>query len=199
MFSKPLAGSVILEPKPRSASPRAYAAERDILAMSSSRRAALFALPLLTALVAPPYAAAQARASIVGTWELLSLYDENDGDEVDVFGPNPMGRLTLDKAGFFSFVLLTSTPLISPRADRSTAPMTKDVVGPGTLAYYGTYTIDETRTIRFRIMHGLTDGWKNAVREAQVDFVGDSMSLVSSFGSLTGSDYSRLTWRRLCD
>jgi hypothetical protein len=123
----------------------------------------------------------------------VSLYDENDGDEVDVFGPTPQGRLTFDKAGFFSFLLLTSTPLISPRANRSTAPMTHDTVGPGTLAYYGTYTVDETQAIRFHIAHGLTDGWKNAVREGAFDLAADGMSLVSSFGSLTGSDYSHLT------
>ncbi len=77
--------------------------------------------------------------------------------------------------------------------------MTLASVGPGTLAYYGTYTVDETQTIQFHIAHGLTDAWKNAVREATFDLSADRMSLVSSFGSLTGSDYSHLIWRRLCD
>jgi len=166
--------------------------------MDFSRRFALLA-PLCLATAARAPAAAHDRPTIIGTWELLSLYDENSGDEVDVFGPTPKGRLTFDKAGFFSFLILTSTPLISPRANRSTAPMTPASVGPGTLAYYGTYTVDETQTIRFHIAHGLTDAWKNAVREATFDLSADRMSFVSSFASLTGSDYSHLTWRRLCD
>jgi hypothetical protein len=167
--------------------------------MNPARRSVLFAPLCLAAAALPRHAAAREPSSIVGTWELVSLYDENDGEEVDVFGPAPKGRLTFDKAGFFSFLMLTSTPLISPRANRSTAPMTHDAVGPGTLAYYGTYVVDETQTIRFHIAHGLTDGWKNALREAAFDLAADGMSLVSSFGSLTGSDYSHLTWRRLCD
>ena len=167
--------------------------------MNFSRRSMLFASLGLTAIVPLRPATAQDRGAITGTWDLTSLYDEKDGEEVDVFGANPKGRLTLDKAGFFSFVVLTSTPLISPRADRSTAPMTAASVGPGTLAYYGTYTVDETQTIRFRILNGLTGGWKNAVREATFDLSGGKLSLVSSFGSLTGSDYSHLTWKRLCD
>jgi hypothetical protein len=167
--------------------------------MNFRRRSALFAALWLATTVPLPHAAARGPGSIIGTWELLSLYDENDSDEVDVFGANPKGRLTLDKAGFFSFVMLTSTPLISPRANRSTAPITAEMVGPGTLAYYGTYTVDETQTIRFRIINGLTQGWKNADREATFELSDDRMSLVSSFGSLTGSDYSHLTWKRLCD
>src|SRR5262249_22537680 len=120
-------------------------------------------------------------------------------EEVDVFGFDPKGRLTFDKAGFFSFVILTSTPMVSPRANRGTAPMTHATAGPGTLAYYGTYAIDETQTIHFHITNGLTDGWRNADREATFDLAAGDLNLVSSFGTLTGSDYSRLTWRRLCD
>jgi hypothetical protein len=166
--------------------------------MNVSRRSALAAAVCLTPIPLMP-AAARERGAITGTWDLTSIYDEENGDEVGVFGANPRGRLTLDKAGFFSFVILTSTPLTSPRLSRSTEPVTAGTVGPGTLAYYGTYTVDETQTIRFHIRNGLTQGWKDADREASFELSGDTMSFVSSFGSLTGSDYSRLTWRRLCD
>jgi hypothetical protein len=77
--------------------------------------------------------------------------------------------------------------------------MTAEMVGPGTLAYYGTYTVDETQAIRFHIRNGLTQGWSNADREASFELSDDKMSFVSSFGSLTGSDYSHLIWKRLCD
>jgi hypothetical protein len=168
--------------------------------MTINRRAAIAAALCLAAILPPPPAAAREPGAITGTWELVSLYDEEaSGEEIGVFGPSPKGRLTLDKAGFFSFVILTSTPLMSPRASRSTAPMTAEMVGPGTLAYYGTYTVDETQMIRFHIRNGLTQGWMNADREASFELSDDRMSLVSSFGSLTGSDYSHLTWKRLCD
>ena len=167
--------------------------------MNSLRALLLASLCSSTVLLLSP-AAAREPGSITGTWALASLYDEEaSGEEVGVFGANPRGRLTLDKAGFFSFVILTSTPLISPRVNRSTEPVTAETVGPGTLAYFGTYTVDETQAIRFHIRNGLTQGWKNADREASFELSGGTMSLVSSFGSLTGSDYSHLTWKRLCD
>jgi Lipocalin-like domain len=146
--------------------------------------------------------ASRARAeiqSIVGTWELLRLYDENAGQEVGAFGSNPKGRLTLDSARFFSFILVTDTPLISPTCSRSTAPITREAAGPGMIAYYGRYMIGERNTVTFRIEHGLTEGWKRSDREAEFKLAGDRMSLVSSFRSLTGSDYSHLTLRRICE
>ena len=167
--------------------------------MTLHRRAVLSASVVLSTLMLPKRSTARQKPSIVGTWDLLSLYDETDGDEVDTFGADPKGRLALDRAGFFSCVILTSTPLISPRTNQRTGPVTPETVGPGMVAYYGKYIVDEARTISFHVENGLTDGWTRDPREAAFDLDHDTMSLVSSYRSLTGSDYSHLRWRRLCD
>ncbi len=145
----------------------------------------------------PSRTRAQETHPIVGTWEVLALYDESAGKEVELFGQNPKGRLSLDSARFFSFILATDTPLISPACSRSTAPITRDAVGPGVIAYYGRYIIRERNTVAFRVEHGLTDGWKRSDREAEFEIAGDKMSLVSCVHSLTGSEYSHLTLGRL--
>jgi hypothetical protein len=164
------------------------------------RRRSLLSAPLfLTAAMVPVRAKAQHTHSIVGTWSLLSLYDEKNGEEVDVFGPTPKGRLTLDHAQFFSFIILTSTPFSSPKCNRSTAPITQNMVGPGTIAYYGSYALSGRNVITFHIDHGLTGGWKKSGREAEFGFEDNNLHLVSSFSSLTGSDYSHLTLRRICE
>ncbi len=167
--------------------------------MKLDRRSPISVAIFLITVMLPLRATAQQESSIVGTWELLSLYDEKGGTEVDVFGQNPQGRLTLDKAGFFSLVIVTSTPLTSPRDNRRTAPITHQMAGPGTLAYYGRYAVDNRKRIHFQIENGLTAGWKDSAPEAQFDLAVDRMTFVSSFSSLTGSDYSRLIWRRLCE
>ncbi len=167
--------------------------------MNFDRRSVISVAVFLITVMLPLCATAQQNPSIVGTWELLSLYDEKAGNEVEVFGQNPQGRLTLDKAGFFSLVIVTSTPLTSPRENRRTAPITHEMAGPGTLAYYGSYAVDDRKRIHFHIENGLTGGWKDSVREAQFDLAVDKMTFVSSFSSLTGSDYSHLIWRRLCE
>jgi lipocalin-like protein len=167
--------------------------------MDLSRRFLLSASLTAATALAPVRASAQEGRRIIGTWDLLSLYDENAGKEVDIFGANPSGRLTLDSARFFSFILLTDTPLISPACNRSAAPMTRDALGPGTVAYYGNYSLREPNIVAFHIERGLTGRWKHFDREAEFHLTDDKLSLVSSFRSLTGSDYSHLTWHRLCE
>ncbi len=167
--------------------------------MNYQRRLFLSAPLLATAAMAPLRATALETRSIIGTWDLLSLYDENAGEEVDVFGLNPKGRLTLDRAHFFSFILLTGAPLISPACNRITAPVTRDELGPGMIAYYGSYLLSEDHKVHFHIDRGLTGAWKRFDREAEFDLTGNKLSLVSSFRSLTGSDYSHLTLERICE
>jgi hypothetical protein len=167
--------------------------------MNFHRRSLLSASLLVAATSTSLRAGAQDTHSIVGTWDLFSLYDENNGEEVDVFGPNPKGRLSLDNAQFFSFIILSGSPLISPRCNRSTAPITQDSVGPGVIAYYGNYALRGRDSIDFHIERGLTGGWKRAAREAEFNITSNKLSLVSSQRSLTGSDYSHLTWRRICE
>jgi Lipocalin-like domain len=162
-------------------------------------RRLLLSAPLLATIAGTLSRVRAETTSIVGTWELLHLYDENAGREVDVFGSDPKGRLTFDSARFFSFILVTDSPLISPSCSRSTAPITRDAAGPGMIAYYGRYTIGERKTVAFRIERGLTEGWKRSDREAEFKLAGDRMNLVSSFNSLTGSDYSHLTLGRICE
>ncbi len=77
--------------------------------------------------------------------------------------------------------------------------MTRDAVGPGVTAYYGSYAFRGRNGIAFHIERGLTGGWNGTVHEAEFDIQDDTLSLLSSRGSLTGSDYSHLTWRRLCE
>ena len=43
---------------------------------------------------------------IVGSWNLVSIYNEQDGKKTDVFGPNPRGSLVFTSGGRFSYVLM---------------------------------------------------------------------------------------------
>ncbi len=167
--------------------------------MNFRRRLFLSAPLLATAAMAPRRAAALETDSVIGTWDLLSLYDENAGEEVDIFGTNPKGRLTLDNGHFFSFILLTGSPMISPACNRVAVPLTRDKLGVGMIAYYGSYMLAKDRKIYFRIERGVTGAWNHSEREAEVERKGNKLILVSSFRSLTGSDYSHLTLERISE
>ena len=80
----------------------------------------------------------------VGTWAVVSQYVEQDGKRVQPFGESPKGRAMYDDKGRFM--------LIGHRSDlpkyasndrmRGTAEEYR-AIGQGTIAYYGTHTIDE--------------------------------------------------------
>ncbi len=77
----------------------------------------LFALIILSVLFIPLKSVRSEEQSIrdavVGAWDLVSLYDEDDsGLEVLTFGRHPRGRLMLDFEGNFHF--RSSTTCICP-------------------------------------------------------------------------------------
>jgi hypothetical protein len=133
--------------------------------------------------------------SVVGTWQLLSLYEEDEsGHDVHTFGRNPDGQLMLDAAGHFSLKI---------GGDFLAAPFPRDSVDVGAalvsartplLAYSGKYSFSHEHTIHLHIERGLAP----LDPSANVMLIGDRMELTSSSEqSPTGSNYSRLVWQRL--
>jgi hypothetical protein len=136
---------------------------------------------------------------VVGTWALVSLYDEDDrARAVLAFGDHPEGRLMLDRDGNFSFTLVNDLYRPMPRCTSRDLVVTRDSAGPGTLAYFGRYTIDSKKVIHLQVEHGLAPTVESTVRTAEVTFSDGQMTFVSSMtASLTGSNYSNLVWKRV--
>lgn len=94
-----------------------------------------------------PAIAQQGLASerIVGAWLLVSVTSEMaDGSKGEPFGPSPTGIVVFTSDGHFSlFQSRSSLPRIeaNDRA-KATAEEAKSIVA-SSIAYYGTYTIDE--------------------------------------------------------
>jgi hypothetical protein len=114
---------------------------------------AIVALPLLALAVAlvPGDAGGQQTSlkdQIVGAWTLVSAVDTApDGSKNDAFGPNPKGAYMFDANGRFTQMLMRADlPILESRT--SGTPEQHKAVAHGTIAMYGTYTVDEpTKTI----------------------------------------------------
>jgi len=109
---------------------------RHILSLS-----AIAALALL-----PNGAHAQQKSlkeQIVGAWTFVSSVNTRpDGSKYDAWGTNPKGTTIYDGNGHFAFMLMRSD--LPKTADRSkTTPEQGKAVAEGSIAYYGTYTVDE--------------------------------------------------------
>ena len=85
------------------------------------------------------------KEQLVGTWMLVSSHNiRSDGSKIDRSGPNPKGIVIYTSDGHFVFVNTRSDlpKLASNSRDRGTPEEYKAVV-QGSIAYFGTYTINE--------------------------------------------------------
>ena len=88
---------------------------------------------------------------LVGTWILVEAIDVHpDGSRTNPWGTNPKGTYMFDASGHFAQMLLRSDlPKYKNRAE-GTAEENKAVV-QGSVAMYGTYSVDEpTKAIMVR-------------------------------------------------
>ena len=85
------------------------------------------------------------KEQLVGTWKLVSSDNvRSDGGRVDNIGPNPKGILIYTSDGHFALVNTRSDlpKVASNSRDRGTPEEYKAVV-QGSIAYFGTYSVNE--------------------------------------------------------
>lgn len=168
-----------------------HATRRNLLGIAALSLPAAMASRSASALALPSQ-------PIEGYWTLASLYEEDGlGGEIGVFGLDPKGALVLDD-GAFSLIVVGSTPMTSPCLSKSTTPVSENALGPGTLACFGSYIVEQSRRrLHFNIETALTRGWEGTRRSADFFFEHNKLVLVSSFvPSLTGMVYSQAVWTR---
>ena len=106
---------------------------------------ALFAIGMCIALSGAAFAHPPVREQIIGAWTLVSVYSEtDDGKKGEPFGPSPKGVIIFSNDGVFSlFQSRADMPTIAAN-DRAkvTAEEAQNIVA-SSIAYYGTYSIDE--------------------------------------------------------
>ena len=98
------------------------------------------------------------KEQLVGTWRLVSSHNiRSDGSKIDRTGPNPKGILIYTSDGHFVFVNTRSDlpKLASNSRDRGTPEEYKAVV-QGSLAYFGTYSVNEADKVITAQIEGST-------------------------------------------
>lgn len=84
---------------------------------------------------------------IVGTWTLVSSVDIGaDGSRTDTWGTNPLGTYMFDTQGRFTQIVMRSDLPKAPSRQATTPEQAKAIV-LGSLATFGTYTVDEAESL----------------------------------------------------
>jgi hypothetical protein len=127
--------------------------------MQRRRSFAVTTLSLLTlgAVLLADDAVAQQQAlkeQLVGTWTLVSAdIVRNDGSKVELFGPNPRGTLIYTSDGHFALMQMRADlPKLAARRRDQGTPEEYQAVVQGSVAYFGTYAVNEAeKTITLHI------------------------------------------------
>ena len=143
---------------------------------------------------------AQQANDLVGTWTLVSITLEKDGKKTDFYGPNPQGQLIYDATGHFS-VIITRSDLPKFASDNRVAgtPEENKAIVQGSLASFGTYSVNETdKTYTQHVESCTFPNWNGTDQKYSFDISGDELSIQVVSGPLTsiGTGTAYVVWKR---
>lgn len=161
--------------------------------VNSNRWARLAAGAMLAGLLSMPGLAFSQllKEQIVGTWRLVSIYNEEKGVKAHNFGENPVGLVMFDGSG--NVMQLLSKPTLPKFAVNNRLKGTDAEyrgVMEGMISGFGTCTVDgDTVTIKW-----LASSYPNRVGAAEkrtYKIVGDEMTGTNPTASSGGTSYTK--------
>ena len=140
-------------------------------------------------------AVAQTAKDLLGTWLIVSVAIERDGKKTDLYGPNPQGQVIFDASGHFSFII--TRPDVSKFASNSREQGTTEEnqsVVRGSLAYFGTYSVNETdQVLNLQIEGSTFPNYKGTATKRPFKLSGDNLTWTAATTSVgTGTAYAVL-------
>jgi len=112
---------------------------------------------------------------LVGSWTTVSITAGGGGSQAQPFGPNPNGTMMVDAGGHISVTTLRSNlpKFQSNNRTAGTADENKAIV-QGSIAYFGTYVIDEaTHEIAITIKGSTFPNFDGTTQRRLLSFRGD--------------------------
>jgi len=139
----------------------------------------------------------QTAKELVGSWTLISVTVNRDGEKTEPFGPNPKGTMTFDSGGRFSLIVTRSDlpKFASNNRETATSEENKAVV-QGSIAYFGTYNVDEDGHMFIVHVGGSTyPNWVGTDQKRIFAITGDELKYTNSNRS-AGAGVALVLWKR---
>ena len=154
----------------------------------------LLALAGLSAgFITPAFAQTTAK-DLVGSWTLVSVTLEHDGKKTELYGAHPHGLQIRDADGHVAVIITKSElPKFTGNDRMAGTPEENKAIVQGTLAYFGTSTVNEAdKTITTHIESCTFPNWNGIQRTTSFNISGDELSTTSTIG--TGAVHT--VWKR---
>ena len=132
----------------------------------------------------------------IGSWTLVSLTSGEGANQTLPYGPNPRGTMMVDANGRFSITVVRSDlPKFTSNNRMSGAPEENKAVVQGSIAYWGTYSIDEaTHVLTVNIEGSTFPNFTGGTQTRILSFDGDEVTYLNPTPSMGGS--AKVTYRR---
>ena len=142
------------------------------------RRAMLLALAVAGLAIGTGLAAAQEKPfkeAIIGAWIVTQVFDEySNGEKRDNWGGPVKGQITFGRTGRFTQILVGP----ATAAMKTDDPRKPDAL---TVAYYGTYSVDEAgKKINAKVEGATYSARANSEQSWTVQGSGDKLTLIGS-------------------
>ena len=110
----------------------------------------------------------------LGRW-FRSRYTRN-GKKTDMYGPSPQGQHIVDASGHYSLVIIRSDlPKFASSNREAGTPEESKAVVQGSIAFFGTYTVDEAaKTLTQHVDSCTFPNWNGTDRKLSFTLSGDS-------------------------
>ena len=158
----------------------------------------LLVLAALTAgFVTPAFTQTTIPKELVGTWTMVSITQEQDGKKIDLFGPNPQGRLIRDADGHVAYMVTRADlPKFTSNNRAAGTPEENKAVVQGSIFYFGSYSVNEAdKTITNHIEVCSFPNWIGVERKSTYTINGDEFISTAS-GSSVGEGTVRVVYKR---
>ena len=131
--------------------------------------------------IAAPRAEEQTVQNIVGTWTLVSATIQASDVKIDLFGPDPSGRLMFGGDGRYTLIFLRrDLPKLASNVRQSQTADESRSITKGSIAHFGTYRVDEAgKFIVFRIEGSTFPNWTGAEQRRPFSLAGDELTYIS--------------------
>jgi Lipocalin-like domain len=139
-----------------------------------------------------------AKERLVGSWRLASLTVGEGDDQILPYGPSPKGFMMVDANGRFMITVVRSDlPNFAANNRMRGTPDENNSIVQGSIAYYGTYTIDEaTRVITVQVEGSTFPNFTGGTQTRILSFNGDDEVTYLNPTPSHGGAPAKVTYRR---
>ena len=139
-----------------------------------------------------------AKERLLGAWTLVSLTAGEEADQTFPYGANPKGSMMVDANGRFMITVVRSDlPQFASNNRMTATPDEATAVVQGSIAYYGSYSIDDaTRVITVNVEGSTFPNFTGGTKTRILSFNGDDEVTYLNPTPSHGGAPAKVTYRR---